>query len=122
MLWRMVIDLSPRRGRRRLPIILAATASLMLCLGALPAAAQDHQDEGSTRFSRTAFRDPAVGDVEALVMLVPQGWQATGAVQWTPTWSRSAQLQTHVADPATDLSIDWLPIADFIWFEVPATP
>jgi len=101
-------------------MILAAIASLLLCLGALPTAAQGPQDSGSIRFSRTAFRDPAAGDVEALVMLVPQGWQATGAVQWTPAWARPAQLKTYVEDPGTGLSIDWLPIADFIWFEVPA--
>ncbi len=72
------------------------------------------------RFARVAFRDPAAGNVEAIVVLVPDGWQAAGAVQWLPDWSRLAFLQTRIADPATGLAIEWLPIQDFIWFQAPA--
>jgi hypothetical protein len=33
---------------------------------------------------------------------------------------RAAFLQTRVVDPATGLTIEWLPIQDFIWFQAPA--
>lgn len=55
-----------------------------------------------------------------MVFLLPQGWQAQGSVQWTPEWRRQAHLQTLVFDPATGITIDWLPLQDFIWFPAPA--
>lgn len=81
--------------------------------------AADEATREPLRYSRTAFRDPAAGDVEALALLVPAGWQATGGVEWLPSWARLAHLATHVADPVSGITIDWLPIQDFIWFEVP---
>jgi hypothetical protein len=93
-------------------------AALVAGSGTLSATAQAPSD--SLTFTRTAFRDPAAGDVEAIVLLVPQGWQASGGVQWLPEWSRLAHLVTHVVDPASGITLAWLPIQDFIWFEAPA--
>ncbi|MEA2621217.1 MAG: hypothetical protein QOH61_127 [Chloroflexota bacterium] len=72
------------------------------------------------RFSRQAVQDPAAGNVDALVFLLPDGWQAQAGVQWLPAWERLAFLQTTVFDPSTGITIDWLPIQDFIWFDPPA--
>lgn len=63
--------------------------------------------------------DPAANGVDAFTVLVPEGWQASGSVQWLPFWSRLAFLQTRVHDPATGLTIDWLPIQDFMYFTPP---
>lgn len=64
--------------------------------------------------------DPMAGNVTALTFLVPEGWAYQGNVQWLPDFERAAFLQTTVSDPATGLTIDYLPIQDFIWFEAPA--
>jgi hypothetical protein len=103
---------------RRLGVTAWLVASLMG--GAAHAAAAQDPGGGPVRLTPTVFRDPAAGDVAALTLLVPAGWQATGGVQWLPTWSRLAHLATHVTDPDTGVSIDWLPIQDFMWFAVPA--
>lgn len=74
----------------------------------------------AVRFTRRSFADPLADNVEALVFLAPEGWQVQGKVQWTFDWQRLVQLQTTVFDPSTGVTIDWLPIQDFIWFEAPA--
>lgn len=71
-------------------------------------------------FSPLVVTDPALSDQAAFSVLVPEGWQASGSVQWLPYWSRQAFLQTRVYDPATGLTIDWLPIQDFMYFTPPA--
>jgi hypothetical protein len=76
--------------------------------------------QGTLRFRPQTIRDPAAGNIAALTFLVPDGWQAQGAVQWLPEWERLAHLATTVSDPATGITIDWLPIQDFIWFDAPA--
>ena len=79
-------------------------------------------DGGRTpvRFSRQAVFDPAAGNVAALVFLLPDGWQAQGGIQWLPEWARVAHLATTIFDPSRGITIDWLPIQDFIWFQAPA--
>ena len=72
------------------------------------------------RFTPVSFIDPASGGVTAISVLVPDGWQASGSVQWLPEWSRLAFLQTRVYDPATGITLDYLPIQDFISFTPPA--
>jgi hypothetical protein len=64
--------------------------------------------------------DPMLSGIDAFSVLVPQGWQANGEVQWLPFWSRQAFIQTRVVDPVTGLTIDWLPIQDFMYFTSPA--
>jgi hypothetical protein len=63
--------------------------------------------------------DPMAEGVVAMRFLVPKGWQASGNVVWLPQWERVAHLQTTVSDPATGITVDWLPIQDFIWFVAP---
>ncbi|MGE0307557.1 MAG: hypothetical protein AB7Q27_17555 [Acidimicrobiia bacterium] len=72
------------------------------------------------RFGWQYFVDPAANGVAAINVLVPEGWQASGSVQWLPTWARIAFLQTRVSDPNSGITIDWLPIQNFISFPVPA--
>jgi hypothetical protein len=72
------------------------------------------------RFTPNVFLDPMSDGAPAISVLVPEGWTASGSVQWLPYWSRLAFLQTHVADPASGVSLDWLPIQDFVFFPEPA--
>ncbi|MDO8388952.1 MAG: hypothetical protein Q7V57_00560 [Actinomycetota bacterium] len=72
------------------------------------------------RFTPASFTDPAAENTTAITVLVPEGWEASGSVQWLPYWERLAFLQTHVADPVSGVTIDWLPIQDFIWFQPPS--
>jgi hypothetical protein len=71
------------------------------------------------RFTPKVITDPAADNIAALVFLLPDGWQYRGGVEWLPEWSRGAFLQTQVADPNTGITIDWLPLQDFIWFQAP---
>lgn len=77
-------------------------------------------EPASIRFTPQTFVDPAANGVTAVSVLVPTGWQASGSVQWLPLWSRLAFLQTRVADPVSGITVDWLPIQDFIYFTAPA--
>ena len=74
----------------------------------------------TARFGRKAIVDPQAGNAEAIVFLLPEGWQYQGSIQWVPQWERVAFPQTRMSDPATGITIDWLPIQDFIWFQAPA--
>lgn len=71
------------------------------------------------RFTRVSFVDPAANNTTAISLLVPNGWQANGGVQWLPTWARLAFLQTSVVDPASGVAIAWLPIQNFMHFTPP---
>ena len=71
-------------------------------------------------FTPLVVTDPMLSGKAAFSVLVPEGWQASGEVQWLPYWSRQAFLQTRVLDPVTGLTIYWLPIQDFMYFTPPA--
>jgi hypothetical protein len=58
--------------------------------------------------------------VVAFTFLAPEGWDYQGAVQWLPEWTRAAFLQTRLDDRASRITIEWLPIQDFVWFQPPA--
>lgn len=77
-------------------------------------------DVAAVRLRPITFVDPASNGIDAFSVLVPDGWQASGGVQWLPLWSRQAFLQTRVVEPVTGLTIDWLPIQDFMYFTPPA--
>ncbi len=76
--------------------------------------------EQIVRFTPFTVIDPAANGVTAFSLIVPEGWQASGDVQWLPTWARAAFLNTRVVDPTTGLTIDWLPVQNFISFTPPA--
>jgi hypothetical protein len=92
----------------------------------VPAGGTDgsNENQGGTRaprlFTPQVIRDPAAENVDALVFLLPDGWQAKGDVLWLPEWERLTFLRTTISDPFSGVTIDWLPIQDFIWFEPPA--
>ena len=71
-------------------------------------------------FYREVAKDPLANNIDAIVVLAPDGWSWSANIQWTPEWSRVAQVQTNVSDPRTGLTVEWLPIQDFIYFEAPA--
>jgi hypothetical protein len=71
-------------------------------------------------FVKHSIRDPASGNIDAVVYLVPQGWQSEGSVQWMPEWVRTAYVHTRVFDPTSGITIETLPIQDFVWFQPPA--
>lgn len=71
-------------------------------------------------FRRYTVFDPASNGIAAMSLLVPSGWQASGEVQWLPLWARLAFLKTSVRDPLTGLTINWLPIQNFMYFTPPA--
>lgn len=77
-------------------------------------------DRPSVLFTRQSYQDPMAENSEAIVFLLPEGWQATASVQWLPEWQRLAHLQTTIFDPATATTIDWLPLQNFIYFDPPA--
>ncbi len=75
------------------------------------------QPAGVLRFSPWFVNDPDANDIRALNFLAPVGWNASGSVVWLHEWRVMAYLQTVVSDPTSGLTIDWLPIQNFIWFE-----
>jgi hypothetical protein len=72
------------------------------------------------RFTPFTVIDPASNGVDAFSMIVPQGWQASGSVQWLPMWARLAMLNTRVVDPTSRLTVEWLPVQNFMFFTPPA--
>lgn len=77
-------------------------------------------EEPLVHFAPYTVSDPASNGINEFSVLVPDGWQASGSVQWLPEWSRLAFVQTRVNDPATGLTIDWPPVQDFMYFTPPA--
>ena len=82
-------------------------------------ASSDDQATAAVRLSPLVVADPASNGIAAFSVLVPDGWAASGEVQWLPFWSRLAFLQTRVVDPVSGLTIDWLPVQDFMYFTPP---
>ncbi len=76
-------------------------------------------DEVALRFFPLAIVDPAAENRVAFTFLAPDGWNYEAGVQWLPEWVRTAFLQTRVSDPTTGVTVEWLPIQDFIWFTAP---
>ena len=85
-----------------------------------PAGAGTAGGVSTVLLSPYTFVDPASNGIDAFSVLVPSGWEASGSVQWLPYWSRLAFVQTRVVDPASGLTIDWLPIQNFMYFTPPA--
>lgn len=69
------------------------------------------------RFYPQSIVDPMADGITAFTFLAPESWDYTGSVQWLPEWTRAAFLQTRLSDPVSQVTIEWLPIQDFIWFE-----
>ena len=96
-------------------------AMVSFAWSALPASAQDSSDpntgSGYTIFSPHLFADPMADNVDAISVLAPQGWQASAQVVWIPAYERGAELLTTVTEPTTGLTVEWLPLQDFIYFD-----
>lgn len=106
--------------RRRWALVATALAAIggLIAPVAGTVAAED-QMQPMLRFQPMVFHDPMAGGIPAVAVLVPQGWQAHGGIEWLPAWSRVAQVHTYVTDPASGIAIAWLPIQDFIHFQPP---
>jgi hypothetical protein len=76
--------------------------------------------EPALRLQPVTFSDPMAGGMEAFSVLVPEGWVASGGIEWLPSWSRVARVHTYVSDPRTGIAIAWLPVQDFMHFRPPA--
>jgi len=109
--------MSSPASRRRIAVPLAAALMLAALLAGLVAPAMGA--EPALRFGRATFTDPMAGGVEAVSVLVPEGWDASGGIEWLPAWSRGAHIGTYVSDPRSGVAIAWLPIQDFIHFRPP---
>lgn len=113
-----------------LPTLAAACAVLLIASASISCAGTIRPGQTATLppagggnvfvFEPWEVKDPMAEGVVAMRFLVPKGWQASGNVVWLPQWERVAHLQTTVTDPGTGITVDWLPIQDFIWFEAPA--
>lgn len=68
---------------------------------------------GVLRLQRFAIRDPMTADLEALVMLVPQRWQARGSVEWLLEQSVLANAHFEVRDPQSGVTLRSLPYRQF---------
>jgi hypothetical protein len=102
------------------PVATAAFAAVLLVAALLVGTgAPARGAEPALRFQRMTFVDPMAGGVEAVSVLVPEGWQASGGIEWLPAWSRAAHIGTYVSDPQSGVAIAWLPIQDFIHFRPP---
>lgn len=118
--------LFPTHGTRPPALLALLTALAAMSLAALlaaPASAQEASGptagNGYTIFSPHVFQDPMANNVDAIAVLAPKDWQASAQVVWLPSFERGAQLLTSVTDPATGVTVEWLPIQDFIYFDVP---
>lgn len=70
-------------------------------------------------FTPYSFNDPMARGITAFSILVPRDWRVTGSIQWRPLFARAAQVQTHVEAPGLGVTLDWLPIEDFIYLQAP---
>jgi hypothetical protein len=86
---------------------------------ATPASTPAGAPESALVLTPAAFTDPMARGITAFSILVPRGWQVDGGVQWRPLFARAAQVQTHVEAPGVGVTLDWLPLEDFIYLQAP---
>lgn len=111
-----VVPMSFPETRSPLAPLLAAVLMVVLIAGL---GTSVRGAEPALRFGRATFTDPMAGGIEAVSVLVPEGWNASGGIEWLPAWSRAAHVGTYVSDPQSGIAIAWLPIQDFIHFRPP---
>jgi hypothetical protein len=77
---------------------------------------------GTMKFTRFSVRDPQINNVEACNMLIPEGWQPVGKINWFPNLSVLANADITVTDPHTNAAIQILPRQNFVWLTNPVVP
>lgn len=74
---------------------------------------------GVQKFSLMSIKDPGVNDIVAVNVMVPQGWQMQGRINWLPEYSVASNLELVLSDPNTGFSIQWLPTQSFTFVPNP---
>jgi len=77
---------------------------------------------GTLTFTRLSITDPQMNNVEAVSLLVPEGWKHQGGVQWFHDHSILANLLLTVSDPSTGAQMQYLPIQNFTHIDQPIMP
>jgi hypothetical protein len=97
--------------------VVAATAATTARPVPTPLATAATEGRAPELFKPLTVTDPSAENTDAFSLLVPDGWQASGSVQWMHEWERLVNILATVTDPSTGLTIDWLPIQDFMYFD-----
>lgn len=84
-----------------------------------PAAAPGAQ---TLRFTKLSIHDPGINNIEAVSLLIPEGWKSDGGVTWLPNYSILANLNLTISDPASGGQIQTLPVQNFTWIDNPVMP
>lgn len=77
---------------------------------------------GMQRYRLAVLPDPMAGNIPAVTLLVPDGWQVQGGPVWVPDTSMAAHLRVKVSDPRTGLTIETLPVQSFTHIPNPMYP
>jgi hypothetical protein len=115
------VPLGPPAAHRSRHGRAAATLAVVLAVVSIgsvsrSAAVAQAGEEPALRLQPVVFSDPMAGGIEAFSVLVPDGWVASGGIEWLPSWSRVARVHAYVSDPRTGIAVAWLPVQDFMHF------
>jgi hypothetical protein len=96
----------------------------LLILGSSNAALAQHfpRTPDLQKFSLQTLRDPAVNNIPAVQVMVPQGWFMSGRILWLPEYSVAANLELLLRDPRTGVAVSWLPTQSFTFMPQPPVP
>ena len=89
---------------------------------AMPPATATPPSPGTLKFTRLAIHDPQMNNVEAVSLLVPEGWHHQGGVQWFHDHSILANVLLTITDPQTGAQMQFLPIQNFTHIDQPPMP
>ncbi|MCC6319928.1 MAG: hypothetical protein IT438_00645 [Phycisphaerales bacterium] len=87
-----------------------------------PATAAASTRAGAMKFNRLSVQDPQMNNIEALGLLIPDGWKTEGGVVWLHEYSILANLRMTVTEPTTGAQIQTLPVQNFTWVDNPVMP
>ena len=62
-------------------------------------AAKEATSSNIVKFNRLSVKDPGVGNIEAVGLLVPAGWNVEGGIRWFPDQFILAFLLMKITDP-----------------------
>jgi hypothetical protein len=74
-----------------------------------PASAASAKPGSLLRLKKIAVADPMIG-CNAFTMLIPEGWNTDGGVQWQFQWNNLATANMRVSDPKSETVLEMLPI------------
>lgn len=77
-------------------------------------AAQGKMSDNQRRFVTYKYYDPVAG-MEAFRLLIPQGWQAEGAVTWSANLALPAEASFRFYNPNGDEQLELFPTQSYFW-------